>query len=88
MNETVKICFGLIGGLVLFLYGMNTMSDAPQKTVGECISAAGVGYSSCHAVHLLSISDISSRASMSEPATAGAGRNGKPAWGAGARRPS
>ena len=45
-------------------------------------------YSSCHAVHPLSISDISSRASMSEPATAGAGRNGKPAWGAGARRPS
>lgn len=28
MNETVKICFGLIGGLALFLYGMNTMSDA------------------------------------------------------------
>lgn len=35
MNETVKICFGLIGGLVLFLYGMNTMSDALQKTAGE-----------------------------------------------------
>ncbi len=31
MNETVKICFGLIGGLALFLYGMNTMSDALQK---------------------------------------------------------
>lgn len=35
MNETVKICFGLIGGLALFLYGMNTMSDALQKTTGE-----------------------------------------------------
>ena len=35
MNETVKICFGLIGGLALFLYGMNTMSDALQKTAGE-----------------------------------------------------
>lgn len=35
MNETVKICFGLIGGLSLFLYGMNTMSDALQKTAGE-----------------------------------------------------
>lgn len=35
MNETVKIFFGLIGGLVLFLYGMNSMSDALQKTVGE-----------------------------------------------------
>lgn len=34
MNETVKICFGLIGGLALFLYGMNTMSDALQKTAG------------------------------------------------------
>ena len=35
MNEIVKICFGLIGGLALFLYGMNTMSDALQKTAGE-----------------------------------------------------
>lgn len=35
MNETVKICFGLIGGLALFLYGMNTMSDALQKTAGD-----------------------------------------------------
>lgn len=35
MNETVKICFGLIGGLAFFLYGMNTMSDALQKTAGE-----------------------------------------------------
>lgn len=31
MNETVKIFFGLIGGLALFLYGMNSMSDALQK---------------------------------------------------------
>ena len=35
MNETVKILFGLIGGLALFLYGMNSMSDALQKTAGE-----------------------------------------------------
>ena len=60
----------------------------PGMGKGERISAAGASDSSCHAVHPLSISDISSRASMSEPATAGAGRNGKPAWGAGARRPS
>ena len=60
----------------------------PGMGKGERISAAGVSDSSCHAVHPLSISDISSRASMLEPATAGAGRNGKPAWGAGARRPS
>ena len=31
MNENVKIFFGLIGGLALFLYGMNSMSDALQK---------------------------------------------------------
>ena len=35
MNETVKIFFGLIGGLALFLYGMNSMSVALQKTAGE-----------------------------------------------------
>ena len=35
MDETVKIFFGLIGGLALFLYGMNSMSDALQKTAGE-----------------------------------------------------
>ena len=35
MNETVRIFFGLIGGLALFLYGMNSMSDALQKTAGE-----------------------------------------------------
>ena len=60
----------------------------PGMGKGERISVAGVGHSFCHAVHPLSISDISSRASMSEPATAGAGRNGKPAWGAEAKRPS
>ena len=35
MDETVKIFFGLIDGLALFLYGMNSMSDALQKTAGE-----------------------------------------------------
>ena len=35
MNETVEIIFGLIGGLALFLYGMNSMSDALQKTAGD-----------------------------------------------------
>ena len=35
MNDTVKTIFGLIGGLALFLYGMNSMSDALQKTAGE-----------------------------------------------------
>lgn len=26
MNENVKVVFGLIGGLALFLYGMNKMN--------------------------------------------------------------
>ena len=28
MNETMKIIFGLVGGLAIFIYGMNMMSDA------------------------------------------------------------
>lgn len=35
MNDTVKTIFGLVGGLAMFLYGMNSMSDALQKTAGE-----------------------------------------------------
>lgn len=35
MNETVSMIFGLTGGLALFLYGMNSMSDALQKAAGE-----------------------------------------------------
>ena len=35
MNENIKIIFGLVGGLAMFLYGMNSMSDALQKTAGE-----------------------------------------------------
>ena len=35
MNENVKIIFGLVGGLAMFLYGMNSMSDALQKAAGE-----------------------------------------------------
>ena len=35
MNETVQVIFGLVGGLALFLYGMNSMSDALQKAAGE-----------------------------------------------------
>ena len=35
MNENVKVVFGLIGGLALFLFGMNSMSDALQKAAGE-----------------------------------------------------
>lgn len=35
MNETVEIIFGLLGGLAIFLYGMNLMSDSLQKVAGE-----------------------------------------------------
>lgn len=35
MNETLQIVFGLFGGLAIFLYGMNLMSDSLQKVAGE-----------------------------------------------------
>lgn len=35
MNEVCKVVFGMAGGLALFLYGMNSMSDALQKAAGE-----------------------------------------------------
>lgn len=35
MNAVCKVVFGLAGGLALFLYGMNSMSDALQKAAGE-----------------------------------------------------
>ena len=35
MNEVCKVVFGLAGGRALFLYGMNSMSDALQKAAGE-----------------------------------------------------
>ncbi|MCD8089790.1 MAG: Na/Pi cotransporter family protein [Clostridiales bacterium] len=35
MNEKLQIIFGLIGGLAMFLFGMNSMSAALQKAAGE-----------------------------------------------------
>jgi phosphate:Na+ symporter len=35
MNENVKMLFGLLGGLALFLYGMTVMSESLQKAAGE-----------------------------------------------------
>ena len=35
MNEKVQIAFGLLGGLAIFIYGMNMMSDCLQKAAGE-----------------------------------------------------
>lgn len=35
MNEVMTTVFGLAGGLAMFLFGMNSMSDALQKAAGE-----------------------------------------------------
>ncbi len=35
MNSTLEIIFGLVGGLAIFLYGMNLMSECLQKAAGE-----------------------------------------------------
>ena len=35
MNGTLQTLFGLLGGLAIFLYGMNKMSDALQKAAGD-----------------------------------------------------
>lgn len=35
MKENLTVLFGLLGGLALFLYGMNSMSEALQKAAGE-----------------------------------------------------
>lgn len=34
-EETIQIIFGLLGGLALFIFGMNMMSDCLQKAAGE-----------------------------------------------------
>ena len=39
MNSTVQIAFGLLGGLALFLFGMNLMSECLQKAAGEKMKA-------------------------------------------------
>ena len=36
----MKIIFGLVGGLAIFIYGMNMMSECLQKAAGEKIVAA------------------------------------------------
>lgn len=35
MNPTVKIILGLLGGLAIFIYGMNIMSESLQKVAGN-----------------------------------------------------
>ena len=39
MNSTFQTLFGLCGGLALFLYGMNLMSEGLQKAAGEKMKA-------------------------------------------------
>ena len=34
-NETLQMIFTLLGGLAVFIYGMNLMSDGLQKCAGE-----------------------------------------------------
>ena len=35
MNEKIEIIFGLLGGLAIFIFGMNMMSECLQKSAGE-----------------------------------------------------
>ncbi len=35
MNDTMQIIFGLFGGLAVFIFGMNLMSECLQKAAGE-----------------------------------------------------
>lgn len=35
MNDTMQIVFGLAGGLAIFIFGMNMMSECLQKAAGE-----------------------------------------------------
>lgn len=35
MKETMQIIFGLFGGLAVFIFGMNMMSECLQKAAGE-----------------------------------------------------
>ena len=35
MNEKLQIVFGIVGGLAIFIYGMNMMSECLQKAAGE-----------------------------------------------------
>ena len=39
MNEKLQIAFGLLGGLAIFIYGMNMMSECLQKAAGEKMKA-------------------------------------------------
>ena len=40
MSDSTKIIFGLLGGISIFIYGMNLMSECLQKAAGEKYRAA------------------------------------------------
>ena len=35
MNDKIQLIFGLLGGLAIFIFGMNMMSECLQKAAGE-----------------------------------------------------
>lgn len=39
MKDTIQIIFGLLGGLAVFIFGMNMMSECLQKAAGEKMKA-------------------------------------------------
>ena len=47
MNEKLQIIFGLLGGLAVFIYGMNMMSECLQKAAGEKMKSI-LGLSQVH----------------------------------------
>lgn len=44
MPQSIKIIFGLLGGLAIFIYGMNLMSEILQKVAGENEKNSGAAY--------------------------------------------
>ena len=52
MNEKIQIIFGLLGGLAVFIYGMNMMSECLQKAAGgtpeqQCDNSYGDRFCKC-----------------------------------------
>ena len=47
MNEKLQIVFGLLGGLAIFLSGMNMMSECLQKAEQQCNDSYGNWFCQC-----------------------------------------
>ncbi len=41
VNEVLKIIFGLFGGLAIFIFGMNMMSECLQSSSATTVMAIG-----------------------------------------------